>query len=246
MKRRRGSFALVVVATVLTMAVTAALGVWQLGRAAGKQALYDQIESRALRPALDAAALLASPSDDEFLHRHVRLQGRWVPGHTVFLDNRQMEGRPGFYVVTPLRLDGSQRAVLIQRGWVPRDFQDRSHLPPVPTPDGPVEILGRLSPPPAKLYEFGEAESGAIRQNIDLAALAAETGLDLLPMSVVQLKSGSDDGLSRDWPRVESGVARHHGYAFQWFGLCALTAFLFVWFQIIAPRRSTSSHESKP
>ena len=30
----------------------------------------------------------------------VRLEGIWRPEHTVFLDNRQMKGRPGFFVVT--------------------------------------------------------------------------------------------------------------------------------------------------
>ena len=41
------------------------------------------------------------------IHRPVRLSGRWVAQATVFLENRQMGGRVGFFVVTPLRLQGS-------------------------------------------------------------------------------------------------------------------------------------------
>ncbi|TNF61817.1 MAG: SURF1 family protein [Burkholderiales bacterium] len=224
------------------MAVTASLGLWQLGRASQKMALHEQIESRSREPVLTAGPLLAATDSQALLHRNVRLQGHWVPRHTVFLDNRQMNGLPGFFVVTPLRLQGSDTHILVQRGWVPRDFQDRTRLPVIATPDDAlVEVQGRLTPPPAKLYELGEAGGGPIRQNIDLDAFSAETGLELLALSVLQDGPDTGDGLLRAWPRIESGVAKHHGYAFQWFGLCALAAVLFVWFQLIAPRRKPSS-----
>ena len=32
-------------------------------------------------------------------------------------------------------------------------------------------------------------------------------------------------------------VHKHYGYAFQWFALCALIVGLYVWFQLIRPRR---------
>jgi len=32
---------------------------------------------------------------------------------------------------------------------------------------------------------------------------------------------------------VGTGVDKHYGYAFQWFGLCGLMALLYVWFQIV-------------
>ena len=41
----------------------------------------------------------------------------------------------------------------------------------------------------------------------------------------------------RQWPRPAADVHKHYGYAFQWFGLCALIAILYVWFQFIQPRR---------
>jgi surfeit locus 1 family protein len=162
-----------------------------------------------------------------------------VTRHTVFLDNRQMQGRPGFYVVTPLKLEGSDRAVLVERGWVQRNFIDREKLPAIETPAGPVELHGRLAPPPAKLYEFAGAVGGPIRQNLDLAQFRAETGLALLDLAVQQTDAPSE-GLLRDWPRAASGVEKHYGYAFQWWALSALIAILYAWFQFIAPRRRVS------
>jgi len=236
-------FCLVLMATVLTMGVTASLGFWQLGRAVQKQDLFEQIEARRLEPVLAATALVEGDGVDAMVHRLVRLQGSWLPQHTVFLDNRQMNGIPGFFVVTPMRLADRDLTVLVQRGWVARDFQERSRLPEIPTPEQAVLIEGRLAPPPAKLYELGEAGSGPIRQNIDLEAFAAETGLDLLGLTILQTGPETGEGLLREWPRIESGVAKHHGYAFQWFGLCALAAVLFIWFQLIAPRRFNPAHD---
>jgi len=234
-------FWLVTLAAVLAVAVTASLGVWQLNRAAQKLALRDAMEVRARLTPLTHRELLAAPAAAELVHQPVVLHGRWVPGHDVFLDNRQMDGRVGFFVVTPLRLSGSEQAVLVQRGWVPRDFNDRLRVPAIVSPLGEVEVSGRLAPPPARLYEFAESPPGPIRQNIDPVAYARETGLNLLPVSVQE--TGVDgDGLSRRWPAPAVDVSKHHGYAFQWFALCALVASLYLWFQILLPRRKRISH----
>lgn len=241
MMSARVRWVVVTVATVFTMAVTASLGFWQLDRARQKIALQEQIDQRAQLPAWQTADLLAASDALEGVHRPVQLRGQWVNEASVFLDNRQMSARNGFILVTPLKLAGTERAVLVQRGWVPRDFTDRSRVPTVATPSGEVLLEGRLAPPPGKLYELGEAGAGAIRQNIDVGSFARETGLDLLAVSVQQT-GVSPEGLSREWPRAAVGVDKHHGYAFQWFGLCALAGLLYLWFQIISPRRKRISH----
>ena len=168
----------------------------------------------------------------------MRLQGHWLPEHTVYLDNRQMRGRPGFFVLTPLQLAGPDGGVgLVQRGWGARNFQDRVELPPVETPqDVLVQVQGTVAAPPSRLYEFRGADSAQgssrIRQNLDLASFRTETGLALAPFTVLQTGAASE-GLLRDWPVVGTGVDKHYGYAFQWFGLCGLIALLYVWFQIV-------------
>lgn len=236
MPRSRMRFWIVTAATALTMAVTASLGLWQLDRAGQKLALQAQITDRSGLSAWGNAELLQATDPKSGVHRPVDLVGEWVPNASVFLDNRQMNARVGFFLVTPLRLQGSERVVLVQRGWVPRDFTDRTRVPAIPTPAGTVRLQGRLAPSPGKLYELGEAGAGPIRQNIDLAAFARETGLSPLDVSVLQSGDASD-GLLREWPQVALDVSKHHGYAFQWFALCALAGILYIWFQILSPRR---------
>lgn len=236
----RGRRWLVTAAAVVAALVTARLGWWQLDRAAQKTALQAAIDERARMPPLIGAAQLAATADAAAAqqHRAVQLTGRWSAAHTVYLDNRQLSGRPGFYVVTPLRLpDGS--AVLVQRGWLPRDFQDRSRIAPVPTPDTEQLVLGRIAPAPARLYEFAASEGGRIRQNLELDHFARETGLGLRPLSVLQADSAATvgDGLQREWPAPSSGVAKNRGYAAQWFAMSALILVLYAWFQLIQPFR---------
>ncbi len=235
--------ALVLVVTVLGMVLTARLGVWQLDRAAQKAALQSAIDGRGRLPALVNLALPRTAEEAvPQHHRPVRLQGEWIAASTVFLENRQMHGQPGFFVVTPFRLAGAEvgagNVVLVQRGWTPRDLMDRLRVPTVPTAGAPVEITGHLVPPPSKLYDFAGGATGPIRQNLDVAEFARETGLALRPFSVLQSDSSASagDGLLRQWPAPAVDIHKHLGYAFQWFALCALIAGLYVWFQLLRPR----------
>ncbi len=229
-------FWLVTVAAVAVAAGTLSLGQWQLGRAAQKESLQAAITAQARLARLDNNSFYAIKNSPEAVHRKAQLKGVWQAGHTVFLDNRPMSGKTGFFVVTPLALEGSAQVMLVQRGWVPRDFANRTRLPDISTPSGTVTVLGRISPPPSKLYEFKGIESGRIRQNLDMSVFAAEISLPLLPVSLLQTDA-TDDGLLRDWAAPNLGVERHYGYAFQWFALCALVVFLYVWFQMILPLR---------
>lgn len=227
---------IVLLAAVAGALATARLGLWQLDRAAQKTALHEAMRSRAALPPLDGTQLAHSATQAaEQLHRRVVLEGRWQASRSIYLDNRQMQGRPGFFVVTPLLLAEGD-AVLVQRGWIARDVQQRTRLAPFATPDGVVSIEGRIAPGLARLYEFDAAASGPIRQNLDVAAYAREIGLPLRPLAVVQIDGSTADGLRRQWQPEVPDVSKHHGYAVQWFALSALITGLYVWFQLLRPR----------
>lgn len=233
-------------AALLLSVVTARLGWWQLDRAAQKTAMQQSMNEQRQRPALSLAALAAtSEQAAQQVHRAVALQGLWLHEHTVYLENRQMNGRVGFFAVTPLKLaDGS--VVLVQRGWFARDMLDRLRIVAPPAPAGVQWVQGRIALSPSRLYEFDGADVGAIRQNLDVIDFGRTTGLPLRPLTVVQLDAAGSaaDGLLRQWAPPALGVDKHHGYAFQWFALSALSAGLWLWLQVLQPRRKRAAQNA--
>lgn len=241
---------IVTLAGLATVLVTARLGLWQLDRARQKEAIQASVEARVLMPELQLAALANDPADAAVQHHRVaRVSGHWMPEHTVFLDNRPMNGRPGFYVLTPLRLDDGS-AILVQRGWQPRDRHDPRRTQPVPSPtDTMVQVRGRVAPPPSRLMEFAPAEQGPIRQNLDWNAFPQEIGRPLRPVTLQQLEPALvcdasltcdqtlNDELRRDWTVVAGSADKNRGYATQWFALSVLVLVLMVWFQVWRPWR---------
>ena len=244
---RTRAFAWVTLAMLVGVAVTVRLGFWQLSRADEKQTRHNVILAQQTAPQLSTEQLLVNPALFQQTHQHVALEGQWLPQHTVYLENRVMNGQAGFYVLTPLQIGPTTR-VLVQRGWVPRHRQDRTLLPPIDTPQGVVSVHGRLALPPSPLLSLGANDTAVpasgplnIRQNLDLAAYASETGATLAA-TVLQTDPASE-GLLRDWPEISAGVEKNLAYAFQWFALAALQWVLYLWFQFVKPyrhaRRST-------
>jgi surfeit locus 1 family protein len=230
-------FYLITAAALFLAVLGIYLGFWQLGRAAQKEAIHAAMQAQALQTPLDAAALAQLPDTAAGLYRPVQVEGRWESAHTVFLDNRQMDTKVGFFVVTPLRVEATGQIVLVQRGWVGRNFAVRDQVPAVQTPAGLVWVEGQIAPPPSKLYEPGAPGLGLIRQNIDLDKFRLESGLVLANFAIRQ-NGPPSDGLRREWSPVALGVEKHYGYAFQWFALAALVFGLYLWFHFF--RRPTA------
>ncbi|MGN6316504.1 SURF1 family protein [Trinickia sp.] len=218
---------------LFVMAVTIRLGFWQRDRAHQKEALQAQIERYEHAPAQAVGAQPIPLASIEY-HR-VRAVGRFVPDRVVYLDNRPYQDRPGFYVVMPLALDGGGY-VLVNRGWLPRNADVRTAIAPYSTPSGSVTIEGIARADASRAFELGEGGSAAhqrIRQNLDVASFARETGLALQPF-VIEQTSAADDALVRDWPAPTMGVERNYGYMFQWWGMAAAA----LGFGLYAARRA--------
>jgi surfeit locus 1 family protein len=242
----------VLLAALAAAALTARLGFWQLDRAAQKTAAQQQLDARRALPPLPPAAWPRRADEvAAAAQRAVVLEGRWLAEHQVFLENRPMNGRAGFFALAPLALANGS-VVIVQRGWLPRDPGDRTRLAAPPPPAGTVRVAGRLAAGPSRLFELAPAApaSGAIRHNLDLDDFKRSTGLPLAPFVVVQEDDPADagppaDGLLRQWPAPASDVHKHYGYAFQWFALALLVIGLYVWFQVLQPRLTRTARTAR-
>lgn len=205
---------------LIVVAVTVRLGFWQRDRAHQKEALQANIaryENASPEP------VTARPTALKSIEYHrVRAVGRFMPEHAVYLDNRPYQDQPGFYVVMPFALaDGGY--VLVNRGWLPRNANERTAIAPYATPTGEITIEGIARADASRAFELGQGGSAAhqrIRQNLDVGAYAAETGLPLQPF-VIQQTSDDGDKLVRNWPAPTMGVERNYGYMLQWWGMAA-------------------------
>jgi surfeit locus 1 family protein len=249
-------------AALAIIILTMMLGMWQLRRADFKEQLSQAREQAAQSMPQDLIDILAPDGrlrmDTDAQRKsaqtlpygiRARMTGRWLAEHSVFIDNRTFKGVAGFHVVTPLVVEQTGLVVAVNRGWVARDLQDRNRLPVVTTPTEPVSFEAWIEQP-HKAMELGGGQSGAqnasmgkgdntaLWQNFDAPRLSERVKLTVAPWLIRQSNRVSfKDGLNRDWPAPANDVAKHQGYAFQWFGLATLTAGLWLWFVIIKPRR---------
>jgi surfeit locus 1 family protein len=210
------------------VALTVALGFWQLGRAQQKQALQGRIGDLAKAPPLVIGAQAVQA--ESLLLRRVEVRGRFEPRHAVFIDNRLYKHQPGYHVLMPVRIEGSEQHVLVNRGWIAAGAQ-RNRAPPVKTPADEVVVRGTAVPFSERFLELSsKVAEGNIWQNLVLERYRQATRLNVQPVIVQQTDFAVpfDDGLIRDWPPADLKRNTHLAYAVQWFGLAAAILIYYV------------------
>ncbi len=218
-RRFAGMLLLVVAASLLVLLIK--LGFWQLDRAAEKAAIAADFEARATEPPVALEGRIVEPERYEYYR--ARVSGLYEPEYQVLIDNAVLDGRPGYRVITPLKIAGTPMRVLVDRGWIPWPA-DRSLTPEAPAPAGEVHVEGMLKHPAEDYYTLEKAppqRGQRVWQNLDMAHYRALHGFPLQPLIVVMSPTVDDAGgferrrpdFSDDW------IARHRGYAATWFGL---------------------------
>lgn len=219
---------LIVVLGLLVMAATAGLGRWQLDRAHQKAALHRELDQREIAAPLQIGRQPVDLRADVW--RRAEARGVYAPEMTVYLQNRQQDEETGFWVLTPLKITGSNDYVMVLRGWIPRNFQHMDRIAAYRTPQGSTVVDGLIAPPPSKWFSFfSDPPQAVIRQNINMDQYARFHHIALLPF-VLRQSGDLHDGLGRKWPAINVGIATNYGYALQWFAMCATTALLLIYF----------------
>lgn len=228
------------VSALLVVALGCGAGIWQLSRANTKIALAANLLARQQMPILNAN--LGSWTLEEASERRMMARGQYLPDAAIWLDNRPKPisatggnaTQSGFYLLMPLRLENRDEILWVNRGWAPRNNENRETLPPIKTPVGVTSVEGIVFAHPGKVYELGDGKTvdslgkPKIEQNFNLVAEGRMRGWKQAPFILREEEAGIEDGLLRTWAPLTIGVDRHYAYAFQWFAL-AVCGFLF-WF----------------
>ena len=208
------------------------LGVWQLDRADQKRELWDTRLQRENLAPLDLNRPFAKRADPEYTAwRKIIAKGRYDPEHQFLLDNQTVDGRAGYFVYTPFRLEPADIWVMVNRGWVPSG-RSRQMIPDLTVTSESIVVHGvaKAPPRPAILLPGAEPEklaSGTWRvQFVDLVHIRNELARELLPY-VVRLEANAQFGFVRKWSTPRIGEQRHIAYAVQWFALAIALAILY-------------------
>jgi surfeit locus 1 family protein len=224
------SFALIIVVSCIW------LGFWQIDRLGQRRA-----ENAARLAALERNPITIIGVDlapEEIAGRPVRVSGTLLNDQSIVLRNqRSNSGVNGLHLLTPLRIAGSERAVLIDRGWIPGE-----QVKPINRPDytitSTLEITGLAqlgrSRPEAMLAPYDLPLPGESRIEawirVDITKIQQQVDADLLPFYIEQLPAGPSAPAEhtghgggppasqpeiRDPTLVDDGP--HLGYAIQWF-----------------------------
>lgn len=239
---------LAVTLALVIAAVCIRLGFWQLDRLDQRRSRNAAIEASLALPPLDLdsdgiAALQRDPGPFQF--RRVRARGVYASEAEVVQRGRSYEGRPGVYLLTPLRINGTQWSVLVNRGWAPSP--DALSLDPRPLAEpGVREVEGIV-----ELFPHGVREDNPLEHIVDDVRVFSIQRLDprivqqrlstpLLTTAYVLQVAGDDvpSGIQR-LPIPAASEGPHLGYAVQWFSFAAIAVIGLIVLWIRARRGSS-------
>lgn len=206
------------------------LGFWQLARLSERKALNRELSARATTAPVPLTQL---PADTGAAHfRRVIVNGKYDFAHEIYVTNRTRNGSPGVQVITPLRVAGTDTAVLVTRGWVY-------------APDGMTIQRDRWKEPDSLngeafvvyfIHQDGVAKlPGRDRSYrwLDDRALSQDFPYPIAAYHVILIsggaKAGPDVPPRLDVPPLDEGP--HQSYAIQWFSFATISIigmFLFV------------------
>ena len=209
---------------VATLVLLISLGFWQLDRANEKRAIENQI-ARANSGDVELINSVEFLKEKEYYH--VRLQGAYIDDKQFIYDNQIVDQISGYYVLTPFVLRGASNAILINRGFIPWNGR-RDKLADIDVGAKLTEVKVQISKPVRRM-ELEESkttgEFPVLIQTLDLDEMSTMAALDFVSM-VGLLSPESENGFVRKWEPYTGSIARHIGYAIQWFLMALVLAFI--------------------
>ncbi len=206
------------------------LGYWQLQRADEKRQLQEEYDTRASDAVVKIEPRVQRAEDLRFYR--VTVKGHYETDYQILVDNRVHHGVAGYYVVTPLHIEGGKVRVLVNRGWIPLG-ESREHLPRIDTPEGPQVVDGIAAVPATHFFRLAEEapmsdDGQTVWQHLDLKRYAASVPFPLQPVVILLDSASPAGGFTREWRRLDTGIVVHQGYAFQWFALAAALLMIYL------------------
>jgi len=204
------------------------LGIWQLGRLQERRVLNATIASRVNQPPITLHGDLLEVQDMEY--RPVVASGTFDFSQEIVLRNRALNGVAGYHVLTPLRIEASQNAVLVDRGWIPYEAASPELRAVYAGPTGPVTVRGLIRMSQARPSGLAPADPalGPDRPRLDawfwtdVSQIQAQVPYPLLPFYLEQDPGPDPRALPAPVHDIDLSEGPHLSYAVQWFSFAII------------------------
>jgi len=195
------------------------LGIWQLDRLAQRRAT--NVETGRARSA--PVVHLAAGRPDDLDQRRVVATGRFDRERLFVLWGRPYRGSPGVELVVPLRLTGSDTAVLVNLGFVPA--ADAVHFDPavvnIPAEDS-VAGLAQAIPLDPGWGQPMVSRGDTTWRHIELTAVTERLPYPVIPVIIRRTPPDSAGGYPRALTPAPLDDGPHLSYAIQWFSFATI------------------------
>ncbi len=225
--RRWGGYLALTVAFAVACSL---LSWWQWERRAAAVVEIELVEANYDAQPVEIDRLLADPTDaDAEAEWHpVILRGEYLTDEQLLVRNRPRDGRAGFEILVPLRLqDGS--VFVVDRGWVPAGASPAAPDRVPEAPSGEVEVLVRLKPGepelPGRSAPDGQLATIHLPSVAELVARQTYTGM--YGLLVEETPAAAETPLPAVRPAADEGP--HLSYALQWIAFGVLAFVGLVW-----------------
>ena len=234
------------IAFLLVLPVLIALGFWQLDRAQQKRDLQAMYDARMNDTPVSVGARVQAPEELQFYR--VSVKGYYDGAYSIYLDNRVHNGQVGYFVITPLKIAGSETRVLVNRGWVPMG-ESRESLPDITPPTGIQRVVGVATVPHKKVFQLAApppltGKWQPVWQHMNMKRFGQAVDYPVQPIVILLDPESTAGGFTREWKRLDTGIAVHQGYAFQWFSLAVALAAIFIFLTFGRRGKSGESEHS--
>lgn len=228
---------------LLAMAVMAGLGQWQLARLDQRRAANGELLAKLQSDVLVITDAALPDSPEALEDRLAVVTGEYDFARQIAVQGQFSEDTPGYWLVTPLQIEGSTSAILVNRGWIPAAAGEAGDWAAFDeTPDQPLRgYLQHSRQMPDGSISVVPADEVKGWWRVDIEAIQSQMPYPLLP---VALQVAPDANRGRDeLPRrvtvdFDLSEGSHMIYAIQWYAFAFIAGTVYV---VLLRRRGTGA-----
>ena len=201
------------------------LGVWQIERGQSKAGILNEFNDN----------LKKTPSNLDVSSKkwdRVFVKGTWVNSKQILIDNIINRGIAGYKVITPLNIEGSDKTILVDRGWIKQN-KYREVLPDISIEEKNETVSGILELPELGLVlsnDLVTSEWPKISQSKNFEILAEQFDMNLFPMILL---ADPINQKSLEYIKItptNMTPTKHYGYSAQWFLMFLVLCAMYIWY----------------